>query len=790
MSGLVEKLTLAEKAALCVGESFWAMRGVERLGVPSIVLTDGPHGVRRQPASDDPGLTGSAPATCFPTGSALAASWDVALVEEVGAALGREARAQGVSVLLGPGANLKRTPVCGRNFEYLSEDPLLSGELAGAWIRGVQAQGVAASLKHYAANNQEHRRYSVDALVDERALRELYLGSWERAVATGRPWTVMTAYNRVNGRYCPEHHELVTEVLREEWGFDGVVMSDWGAVDDRVAALAAGLDLEMPGFGQDSDAALARAVTEGRLAESALNRAAGRLLTLIERTAVAREPGHVDDPDAHHALARRAAAAGTVLLKNEGGLLPLAPDADVAVVGAFAAQPRYQGAGSSGVTPHRLDDARTALGDRPYAPGYGRHDEAPDPALLDEARRLAAGRDAVLVFAGLTEAYETEGLDRPHLRLPPAHDALVEAVAEANPNVVVVLANGAPVELPWRDRVPAIVEAYLGGQAGGSAIADVLTGAAEPGGRLAETFPAQWERHPLRALPVGPRVSEYRESVHVGYRLGGVEEAFPFGHGLSYTTWAWSELTVSAASVGDAEDLAVTATLTVTNTGPRAGSDVVQLYVHDSASTPYRPEHELRAFAKVHLEPGASEEVRLRLDRRAFAFWDPGRHAWVVEPGRFELRAGASARDIRARAAVEVTPGPATVAPSARAALPGPVAPFPRGPFAALLDRALPPNATDEPGSFTRNTPLADMRGSPVVRALTAALRRRLADEDGHIEPLFASMLDDAPLRMFPMLTRNALTPGMLDGLLALANGRAVRGLRATVEAALERLGR
>ena len=351
MAGLVQQLTLAEKAALCVGDSFWAMRGVERLGVPSIVLTDGPHGVRRQQALDDTGLRGSRPATCFPTGSALAATWDAALVEEVGTALGREARAQGVSVLLGPGANLKRTPLCGRNFEYLSEDPLLPVSSRGAWIRGVQAQGVAASLKHFAANNQEHRRYDVDALIDERALRELYLASWERAVATGAPWTVMCAYNRVNGPLCSEHRELLTDILRGEWGFDGIVMSDWGAVDDRVAALAAGLDLEMPGFGQENDTALARAVASGRLAEAALDRAAERLLALVERTAAAREEGHAYDAGAHHALARRAAAAATVLLKNEGGLLPLAPDADIAVAGAFAAEPRYQGAGSSGVNP-------------------------------------------------------------------------------------------------------------------------------------------------------------------------------------------------------------------------------------------------------------------------------------------------------------------------------------------------------------------------------------------------------------------------------------------------------
>jgi beta-glucosidase len=784
------KLTLAEKAALCVGRDFWSMEGVERLGVPSIVLTDGPHGVRRQASGEDAGLRGSAPATCFPTGSALAATWDVALLEEVGEALGREARALGVSVLLGPGANLKRTPLCGRNFEYLSEDPLLSGELAGAWIRGVQAQGVAASLKHYAANNQEHRRYSVDALIDDRALRELYLASWERAVATGRPWTVMAAYNRVNGAYCTESRFLLTEVLREQWGFDGIVMSDWGAVDERVPALAAGLDLEMPGYGGESAATIARAVADGRLGEATLDRAVGRLLALIERTEGARAEGYAYDEAAHHELARRAAAGATVLLKNAGGLLPLAAGADLAVVGAFAADPRYQGAGSSGVTPHRVDAALPALGASvAYAPGYDVAAEAPDAALLDQARELARGRAAVVVFVGLTEAYETEGYDRQHLRLPPAHDALVEAVAEVNEHVVVVLANGAPVELPWRDRVPAIVEAHLGGQAGGRAVADVLTGAAEPGGRLAETFPARWEEHPLHGMPMGPRVSEYRESLYVGYRLAGVDEAFPFGHGLSYTTFSWSEPSVDAEGpVSDADDLAVTVTLTVTNTGARAGSDVVQLYVHDVESTPFRPEHELRAFAKVHVEPGASEEVALALDRRAFAFWDPGHGDWVVEPGRFELRAGASARDIRRVAELEIVAGPATVAPSERAAVPGPVPPASRGAFAALLDRALPENGPDVPGGFTRNTPLSDMHRSPVIRAVGAALRRHVTDAEGRLEPLFASMLDDAVPRMLPMLTHNAVTRDLAEGLVALANGRAVGGVRHTLSAVLERL--
>ncbi len=783
------RLTLEDKARLCTGRDFWSSVAVERVGVPSMVLTDGPHGVRKQPDTDVGDLSASVPATCFPTASALAASWSPALVEEVGAALGDEALAEGVSVLLGPGANIKRTPVCGRNFEYFSEDPLLSSTLAAAWIRGLQRRGVAASLKHVAANNQEHRRFSVDALVDERALREIYLASWEGAVRQARPWTVMCAYNRLNGTYCAEHRWLLTDVLRGEWGFDGVVISDWGAVDRRVPALAAGLDLEMPGVGDASAREVIDAVEDGRLGAAILDRAVERLLTLVGRTARAREGGHAYDAAAHHDLARRAAVEGTVLLKNDGGLLPLAAGADVAVVGAFAKEPRYQGAGSSIITPHRVDDAYAALtgalgAPPPYAPGYGRHRTEVDAALLEEARAVARGRDAVLVFAGLPERAETEGLDREHLRLPPGHDALIEAVAGVNPNVVVVLSNGAPVEMPWHARVPAIVEAYLGGQAGGSAIAAVLLGEAEPGGRLAETFPRTWDEHPARAIPTGPRQVEYRESVYVGYRWFDSARAdvrFPFGHGLGYTTFALRDLAVSPGAAADTDDLEVTVSVTVENTGDRAGAEVVQVYVHDAGSTAFRPEQELKAFAKVRLEPGAATRVDLRLGRRAFAYWHPARGAWTVSPGRFEIRVGRSSRDIAARATLTISGAP--VEPPPAIPLAGPGRPWDRGAFAALYGRALAPNEPDRPGSFTRNTPLADLRATAAGRAIAADARRRArarAGEDpaGVSGLIFEAMASDANLRMLRMMAGGAASPEAVDALVEAVNGHRLRALR------------
>jgi beta-glucosidase len=779
-------LTLAEQVALTAGRDFWHTQAVPRLGVPSILLCDGPHGVRKQRGSGGFEAT-AVPATCFPTASALAASWDVPLVAEVGVALGEEARAEGASVLLGPGANIKRTAVCGRNFEYFSEDPHLSSRLAAGWIAGVQSTGVGASLKHFAANNQEHRRYSVDAQIDERALREIYLASFEYAVVHARPATVMAAYNRLNGEYCTTSVELLTRILREEWGFDGAVISDWGATADRIAALAAGLDLDMPGLGGRGDPAVLAAVHSGVLPRAAVTRAATNLIRLVERTARAREPGSGYDRDAHHALARRAAAAGTVLLRNDGAL-PLTQTGSIAVLGAFARQPRYQGAGSSGVTPHRVENlwaelvARTDPDRLRYAAGYPRSG-AVDEALVDEARDLAGAADVAVVVVGLPDSYETEGLDRTHLDLPAGHNALVSAVAAANPHTVVVLANGAPVLLPWAGQVGAIVEAYLGGQASGSALAEVLLGLAEPGGRLAETFPCALADHPAHTWPDGPATVEYRESVYVGYRhydRAGLAVAFPFGHGLSYTTFDWSPVEVTVAGE------LVTVALRVTNTGGRAGSDVVQVYVHDVESTVHRPVQELAAFTKVHLAPGATKAVELTLDRRAFAVWDPASHGWVVEGGAFELRVGASSRDIRSTAGIELSGDPVALRPSRYD--PGGTDPNdsdPNGPdrFAELLGRPLPPNQPDRPGRYTLHTPMGDLR-HPVPRLLVATLTRIAramfrSTPDSPAALTAGRFLTEAPARMLPMITQGRLGSRSARALVAIANRRMRPGRQA-----------
>lgn len=775
---LVASMTLAEKAALCAGRDFWSLYGVPRLGVPEIAVSDGPYGLRKERSSSEVQLGDSVPATCFPTSVGMASTWDPDLIEEVGRALAAEARAEGVSVLLGPGVNIKRTPLCGRNFEYFAEDPLLAGRMGAAWIRGVQSQGVGASLKHFAANNQEERRFTVDALVDERALREVYLAAFEGAVTGGSPWTVMCSYNRVNGVYAAEHEWLLTRVLREQWGFDGIVVSDWGAVNERVAGLAAGLDLEMPGFGGHHDQLVVDAVDSGELPVEVLDRTVARLLTLIGRTAPARTGGHTYDRDAHHALAGRVAADGTVLLKNDGGLLPLSPGGRIAVVGAFAKQPRFQGAGSAHINPHRVDDAYTRLAEHAelaYAPGYRRDSDEVDEALLAEAVAVARGADTVLVHIGLTESYETEGLDRAHLRLPASHDALVRAVAAVNLRTVVVLSNGAPVEMPWHADVPAIVEGYLGGQAGGSAVADVLFGVAEPGGRLAETFPHRWADNPVHTLATGPRQAEYRESVFVGYRwydTSGTDVLFPFGHGLSYTTFDLTGLTVAGTDP-------VEVTVTVTNTGPRAGSEVVQVYVHDTGATGGRPEQELKGFAKVRLAPGESRAVTVPLDRRAFAWYDVAAGRWAVTAGRYEIRVGASSRDIRATAVVDVTgDGPAVPAYP----VPASGQEWDRARFAAVYGRPLPDNTADRPGAFTLNTPLNDMRGALATRLLQAAARRQargfVKDPNSPMAQLINRMLDEMPLRMMSMMSRGKVGRPMQEGLLQLVNGRWLRGLR------------
>jgi beta-glucosidase len=647
-------LTLEDKAALVVGAGFWQTAAIERAGIRSITITDGPHGLRKpREGGDAIGIGDSVPATCFPPAAGLASSWNPALLQRVGAAIGDEARAQDVAVVLGPGVNIKRSPLCGRNFEYFSEDPLLSGELGAAWVRGVQSRGVGASLKHFAANNQETNRMTVSAEVDERTLREIYFPAFERVVTTEQPWTVMCSYNRINGVYASENQWLLTEVLREEWGFEGLVVSDWGAVDRRVPALEAGLDLEMPGPQRDSTEAIVAAVHSGELDEGVLDAAVARVLALVDKAARP-APGPAEPGSTAHALAREAAIESIVLLRNEGSLLPLQTAQSVGIIGEFARTPRFQGAGSSQVNPTRVDtalEAISAVAPVEFAPGYTLSRDVDLAPLVAEAVAVARRSDTVLLFVGLPEGNESEGYDREHLTLPPAHLQLISAVAAANPRTVVILSNGGVVSLePWHDLVPAIVESWLLGQAGGSALAAVLFGSVSPSGRLAESIPVRLQDTPsFLNFPGENDVVRYGEGIFVGYRYYETAEVavrYPFGHGLSYTTFEYSAFEVAR----DGSRAAVT----VTNTGARAGGDVPQLYVSAPRDRLAVPRRELKGFDKVALDAGESRRVEFALDRRAYSHWDARTSRWVVAGGDYVVELGRSAHEIVASATVRL----------------------------------------------------------------------------------------------------------------------------------------
>ncbi len=665
---LIGELTLEEKAALTSGSSFWWTVGVDRLGIPSIMVSDGPHGLRAQPeVGDHVGLGGSVPATCFPTASATASSWNPDLLRRVGHAIGDEARSMGVSVVLGPGVNIKRSPLCGRNFEYVSEDPYLAGELGAAVVEGIQSAGVGTSVKHFAANNQEEDRQRVDVRVGERVLREIYLPAFERIVTGTDPWTVMCSYNKVNGLSASQNPWLLTTVLREEWGFDGLVVSDWGAIYHRVPALRAGLDLEMPPNPR-SPGAVADAVRSGEVEEAVLDDRVRAVLRLVDRavsTGAADGPGAAFDVDAHHALAREAAAESVVLLENRDAILPLGPGTRVAVIGELARTPRFQGAGSSQVNPTRvdsiLDGLTAAYPDAAYAAGYllqtGFDEEpvdvhSPDAvALREEAAAAARVADVAVVVLGLGPAEEFEGFDRTHLRLPAGQLPLLEAVAAANPDVVVLLVNGSAVELGRvRTHAKGVLECWLGGQAGGAAAADVVSGAVSPSGRLAETIPLRLEDTPsYLSFPGDSSAVTYGEGLFVGYRgfdAADREVEYPFGYGLSYTSFELSELSVEVPGSVEGEDLAAAVEVTVTNTGSLAGAEVVQVYVGDVEASVTRPVRELAGFAKVALEAGEAARVRVDLGLRAFAFWSERLGRWAVEAGEFAVEVGRHSRDL------------------------------------------------------------------------------------------------------------------------------------------------
>lgn len=648
---LVSKMTLEEKAAMCSGADFWHTEAVERLGIPASMVSDGPHGLRKQDdKADHLGVNESIKAVCFPAGCGTAASFNRELLKEMGEALGNECQAEGVSVILGPAVNIKRSPLCGRNFEYYSEDPCLATEIAGALIHGVQSRNVGTSIKHFLANNQETRRLSSDSRVDERTLHEIYLAAFEGAVTREKPWTVMCSYNRINGTYAAENHKYLTEVLRDQWKFDGYVMSDWGAVNNRVADLKAGLDLEMPASGGTNDQLIVRAVQSGALEESVVDMAVERILNIVFRYEEHRDKTAVFDRDKDHELARKVAQETIVLLKNEG-VLPLEEKKQIAFIGKYVKKPRYQGGGSSHINSHKVTAAWDVIKDMPnisYAQGFVDDKDQTDEALLEEAVQTAAKADVAVIFAGLPDSFESEGYDRTHMRMPDCQNELIAKVAAVQPNTIVVLHNGSPVEMPWADQVKGIVEAYLGGQAVGGAVCDILFGKVNPSGRLPETFPKKLEDNPSYLSYIGEGdMVEYREGIFVGYRYYDkkkMDVLFPFGYGLSYTAFDYSNLRVDKKKFKDTDT--VTVTVDVTNTGKMAGKEVVQLYVADKESTVIRPEKELRDFAKVELMPGETKTVSFTLGKRAFAYYNTTIHDWHVETGEFAIQIGRSSRDI------------------------------------------------------------------------------------------------------------------------------------------------
>ena len=749
IENLISQMSLEEKASLCSGLGFWHTKPIERLGIPSIMMTDGPHGLRKQ---EKEGFGKSVPATCFPTAVTLASSWDRKLIEKVGSAIGEECQAEGVSIILGPGVNIKRSPLCGRNFEYYSEDPFLASEMALYYIKGVQSQGVGTSIKHFCANNQEHRRLTVNVIVDERTLREIYLASFEKAVKEGNPWTVMCAYNKVNGEYCSENAYLLSNILREEWGFEGFVVSDWGAVNDRVKGLLAGLDLQMPYDGGLGDRKIIEAVKKGELPEAVLDKAVERILRVVFKAIENRKENATYDKKAHHKLAREVARECFVLLKNEDEILPLKKKGTIALIGAFAKTPRYQGMGSSHVNPTMLDTAYEEIlnevegkAEILYADGYRLDSDVVDEKLIAEAKEIAKRSEVAVIFAGLPEKYESEGYDRDHMKMPENHNRLIEEVSKVQKNLVVVLSNGAPVEMPWIDRVKGILETYLGGQGWGGAVADVLFGVVSPSGKLAETFPKKLSDNPsyLNFPGEDDRV-EYREGIFVGYRYYDKKEMevlFPFGYGLSYTTFEYSDLRLDKKEMTDQEALRVS--VKVKNTGKMPGKEVVQLYVRDVESSVIRPEKELKGFEKMELNPGEEKEVVFTLDKRAFAYYDVELKDWHVESGEYEILVGKSSRDI------------------------------------VLKDTVYVKSTVQIRKKFHRNSTIGDVMKDPVASEVFKPMIRQFierhpifASSEKNVIKMFTEMMKYMPLRNLISFSNGAITEEMLESIIQRMNQR------------------
>ena len=779
---IISQMTLEEKCFLLSGKDFWQTRSVERLGIHNMVLSDGPHGVRRQAGSGDQlGLNPSLPATCFPTAATIANSWDPTLGEEIGQCLGEEAASQGVGVLLGPGLNIKRSPLCGRNFEYFSEDPYLAGKMAAGYIRGIQKNGVAACPKHFACNSQELRRMASDSVVDERTLREIYLTGFEIAVKEGKAKSLMSSYNRVNGTYANENYHLLQEILRDEWGFDGFVVSDWGGSNEHIEGVRAGSHLEMPTTGGDSDLELIQAVRDGKISQEIIDRRVDEILDVIlpVTAAVAPLEGKPFDVNAHHKMAEKAAGESIVLLKNEGNILPLKRSTKVAVIGEFAQKARYQGAGSSVVNATKVDNAMDVIGNfdldvAGFEPGYPRSGKG-DSTMQAKAVELAKQADVVLLYIGLDEISESEGLDRPHMKLPHSQVDLLEAVAAVNPNVVAVMSAGSVVEMPWLDKCKAVIHGYLCGQAGAGAMLKALMGEINPSGKLAESYPVKYEDvSSAPYFPAKQRNAEYREGLYVGYRYyetANVPVLFPFGFGLSYTTFEYSNLTVTGKE----------ATFTITNTGKMDGAEVAQLYVGKADAQVFRPAKELKGFAKVFFKAGESKTVTIPLDDKAFRYFNVKTNRFEVEGGEYQVSIGASVADIKLSGSVTVA---GTNAPNPYDSkllsdyYTGNIKTIPEHEFAALLGHPIPDGTWS--GTLTMNDALCQMYYAKsglarfVYRRLTNMLNKSMEKGKPNLNLMFNYNM---PFRGIAKMTGGMCTMEMAEGILIIVNGHFFKGL-------------
>lgn len=769
IESILKQMTLEDKIALCSGADFWTTKAYEKYGIPSLFMCDGPHGLRKQDlggGTDMLGVNESRSATCFPAAVTTAGSWDPELLEEIGAAIGEEAKAQEVGLVLGPGANLKRNPLCGRNFEYFSEDPLLAGKLAAGFIRGVETQGVGSSLKHFAANSQEKCRFTSDSVMDERTLRELYLAAFETAIKEGKPATVMCAYPKLNGVHCSDNEALLTGILRREWGFDGMVVTDWGAMNDRIEGFHAGCDLNMPGGSAYMEKKVLAAVKAGTLPESNLDDSARRVLKLVLRAAETLKEAVTCDYDTHHALAARAAGEGAVLLKNEGGILPLKEGQTVALLGHMAQEMRFQGAGSSHITPTKISNPVDAMPNPPFAPGCdGRGDTT--NSLIAQAVEVAKSVEVPVVFAGLPGRYESEGFDRDNMKMPEGHLRLIDAVAGANPNTVVVLLCGAPVECPWVDKVKAILYMGLPGQAGGQAAADLLYGKVNPSGKLAESWPLLYEDCPSAPFYGKTKDALYLEGVYVGYRYYDKARKavrWPFGYGLSYTSFAYSALKTEGRTV----------TVTVTNTGSLAGAEVVQLYVCPPQDGIHRPVRELKGFQKVFLQPGEAKTVTFTLDDRAFSLWQKG---WKVPAGTYGVEVGGLTAAIQAEG--DPLPIPAWQTGSWYEACDG--TPTQAG-WEAMLGWSYTPPVLKK-GAFTMDNTVEEMKDHSLLmkimyKSVEMVIAKSFGGKADYENPEFRMLMESSaggPLRS--MKISGGVRDGLLEGLLDIANGHFFQGI-------------